>query len=55
MTLTVPRTRRPLIGARDMLGHDAIDADHAAIGHAWLAAMQCNIIALPFHVARLAS
>jgi hemerythrin len=54
MTLTLSRTPRPLIGARDVLGHDAIDADHAAIGNAWLAAMQCNITALPFHVARLA-
>jgi hemerythrin len=54
MTPAASRPPRPLLGARDRLGHDVIDADHAAIGDAWLAAMQCNAIALPFHVARLA-
>ena len=31
-----------------------IDAEHAAIGEAWLATMRCRVVALPFHVARLA-
>jgi hemerythrin len=53
MTPTVSRSPLPLIRARDALGHAVIDADHAAIGDAWLAAMQCDLIALPFHVARL--
>jgi hemerythrin len=42
-----------LIRSRDALGHKEIDADHIAISEAWLAAMRCRAVALPFHVARL--
>jgi hemerythrin len=45
---------RPLISRRDALGHHEIDADHVAISDAWVAAMRCKAVALPFHVARLA-
>ena len=54
MTGQVLSYPRPLIGTRDALGHAEIDAEHAAIGEAWLAAMHCRMVALPFHVARLA-
>jgi hemerythrin len=54
MTEHLPSPTRPLIGSRDALGHREIDADHLAISDAWLAAMRCKAVALPFHVARLA-
>jgi hemerythrin len=53
MALELSRPARPLIGASYALGHPAIDDEHFAIGDAWLAAMRCDIIALPFLVARL--
>ena len=54
MTQDPARPAHPLIGARDALGHAEIDADHLEIGDAWLAAVECKTLALPFHVARLA-
>ena len=54
MTSHSPCRARPLISRRDTLGHQDIDADHVAISDAWLAAMRCAAISLPFHVARLA-
>ena len=54
MTENLPGPTRPLIRSGDALGHQEIDADHLAISDAWLAAMRCAAVALPFHVARLA-
>jgi hemerythrin len=43
----------PLIGPRHVLGHASIDADHLAIADAWLRAVSCQPIQLPFLIARL--
>ncbi len=44
---------RPLIGVRDTLGHQLIDADNVAISNCWLRATDCEPIELPFQAARL--
>src|SRR5271157_105001 len=44
---------RPLIGVRNMLGHEIIDSDNVAISNCWLRAAYCDSIELPFQIARL--
>jgi hemerythrin len=45
--------RMSLINRRHVLGHDIIDAEHAAVAELWLKAVTCERIAFPLHLARL--